>query len=106
MYESICCPRDYKYNHHLVRYIKNFETKNNANITSSYKLSLGKEGEAAYFLSLENLSPKLQKKFINDRLETLKTNDKSVINYLKNPITLMQALKPWKNLSVNNLIKI
>ncbi|WP_179006125.1 hypothetical protein [Winogradskyella forsetii] len=102
----MCCPRDYKYDHHLVRYIKNFEAENNTNITSSYKLSLGKEGEAAYFLSLESLSPKLQKKFINYRLETLKTNDKSVINHLKNPITLQQALQPWKNRTLNNLIKI
>lgn len=106
VYGSICCPRDYKYDHHLMSYINDFEKTNDVSINSSYKLSLGKEGEAAYFLSLENLSQNLQNKFIHDRLKTLQTNDESAINHLNNPITLKQALKPWKNKTVNNLIKI
>jgi hypothetical protein len=106
MYGSICCPRDYKYDHHLIGYIDEFETTNNVAIKSSYKLPLGKEGEATYFLSLDNLSQKLQEEFINGRLKILKANDSSIKNYLKNPITIKQALQPWKNYSINNLTLI
>lgn len=106
IYGSICCPRDYKFDNHLIGYIDDFETTNSVSIKSSYKLPLGKEGEAAYFLSLENLSQKLQEKFINGRLRILKTNDSSIKNHLKNPITIKHALGPWKNYSINNLIII
>lgn len=106
MYESICCPRDYKHDNHLINYIKSFEYTNNVSLNSNFKLPLGREGEAAYFLSLENLSLELQVKFINERLITLKTNDKSILNHLKNPISINQALKSWENISIINLIKI
>jgi hypothetical protein len=66
---------------------------------------LGREGEAAYFLSLQNISSELQEKFVNERLETLKANDTSVISHLKKPIKIKEALKMWENISMNNLIK-
>lgn len=106
MYGSICCPRDYKYDNQLVNYIKTFESNNKVKLTSNYKMSLGKEGETAYFLSLESLTEELQEKFINERLETLKKDDQSVINHLKNPISINQAIKLWENKSLNNLKKI
>lgn len=106
MYGSLCCPRDSKYDNHLNKYIKTFENEYHVNLESNFKLRLGKEGEAAYFLSLENLSLELQEKFVKQRLEIIKTNDKSIINHLETPITIKQALRPWENKSINNLIKI
>ncbi len=106
MYESVCCPRDYKHDNNLMNYIETFENKNDVKLASNFKLSLGREGEAAYFISLENLSSALQEKFINERLKTLKIDDKSVINHLKNPISINKALEMWENISLNKLIKI
>ena len=106
MYESVCCPRDYKHDDNLMNYIKSFETENKIKLESNFKLQLGREGEAAYFISLENLSEYLQEKFVNERLKKIKTDDKSVINYLKNPISINKALMMWENTSVNSLIKI
>lgn len=106
IYESICCPRDYKHDNHLNVYIKDFEDKNNVILKSNFKLPLGREGETAYFLSLESLSFELQEKFVNERIKTLKAGDKSIINHLKKTITIKQALKMWENKSINNLIKI
>ena len=105
MYESICCPRDYKHDNHLLGYIKKFEAENNIILTANFKLQLGKEGEAAYFLSLENLSFKQQEKFINERSGAIKSDDKSVINNLGSPVTIKKSLELWDNLSFNNLIK-
>lgn len=105
-YGSICCPRDYKFDNHLVKYIKAFENINHVTLESNFKLLLGKEGEAAYFLSLENLSVELRNKFVNQRLETLHANDESVINYLKTPVSIQEALKPWENKTTTNLIKL
>lgn len=104
-YESVCCPRDYKHDNHLLNYIENFEKNNNVHLSSSYKLPLGKEGEAAYFLSLDKLTFSMQKKFIQNRLKLLKSNDKSVASYLEKPITVNKALKKWDNISTNRLIK-
>lgn len=106
MYESVCCPRDYKHDDNLMNYIKSFETENKIKLESNFKLQLGREGEAAYFISLENLSKKLQEKFVNERLKKIKSDDKSVIHDLKNPITLNKALEMWENTSINRLIKI
>ena len=105
-YGSICCPRDYKFDNHLVKYIKAFENVNDVTLESNFKLRLGKEGEAAYFLSLENLSVELRNKFVKHRLETLKVNDKSVINHLKTPISIEEALKPWEHRTTTNLTKL
>lgn len=106
MYESVCCPRDYKHDNNLLLYIKSFETENKVKLESNFKLQLGKEGEAAYFLSLENISKELQEKFVGERLKALKKDDKSVINHLKNPISINKALEMWENESLNKLIKI
>jgi len=105
-YGSICCPRDYKFDNHLVKYIKAFEYENNVTLKSNFKLLLGKEGEAAYFLSLENLSEELRNTFVNHRLNMLMVDDKSVINYLKTPVSIQEALKPWENKTTTNLIKL
>lgn len=105
MYESICCPRDYKHDIHLLSYIDNFEINNNISLNSNFRLPLGREGEAAYFLSLDNLPYRLQEKFIQNRLKLLKPNDKSVESYLKRPININKALEKWENISTNNLIK-
>lgn len=106
MYESICCPRDYKHDTNIKDYIKNFENKNNVVLKSNFKISLGREGEAAYFLCLENLSIELQEKFVDQRIKTLKTDDKSIINHLKKPILIKEALKMWENKAMNSLIKL
>jgi hypothetical protein len=105
MYESICCPRDYKHDTPLKAYIKTFETQNKVSLKSNFKLSLGREGETAYFLSLENISSKLREKFVNERIETLKKDDKSIINHLEKPISIEEALKMWENISTKKLIK-
>ncbi len=105
IYGSICCPRDYKHDNSLRQYIKNFENKNNVVLKANFILPLGREGEAGFFLSLEKLSRNLQKKFVNERLNQLKTNDKSAVNHLKKPIYIKQALTMWDNSSINNLIK-
>ncbi|MCW2120611.1 hypothetical protein [Flavobacterium sp. 7A] len=106
MYGSVCCPRDYKYNSPLLSYIKNFEAENDVKLDLRYKISLGKEGEAAYFLSLENLTPNLRQKFVVERLKILKKNDESIRYYLENPISIKKALNMWGNMSISKLIKI
>lgn len=106
MYESICCPRDYKHDTHLINYIKNFETKNDVILKSNFKLQLGREGEAAYFLSLENLSVSLQEAFVNNRLQEINPDDTSIKNQLANPISIKECLKRWDNLTINNLTKL
>ncbi len=105
MYGSVCCPRDYKQDNHLLNYIRDFENKYHVKLECNYKLQLGREGEAAYFLSFENLSTELQEKFISGREKILKSNDKSVINYMENPVPIKEALKMWEQTSINNLIK-
>ena len=104
-YGSICCPRDYKFDNHLLKYIKTFESTYQVNLDANFKLLLGKEGEAAYFLSLENLSIELRNTFVEQRLKTLNVNDPSVINYLETPVSIQGALKPWENKTTANLIK-
>jgi hypothetical protein len=105
MYESICCPRDYKHDNNIKEYINNFENKNSVDLKSNFKMSLGREGEAAYFLSLSNLSKELREQFVNERTKTLKTDDKSIISHLKKPILIKEALKMWENKAMNSLIK-
>ncbi|AUC82283.1 hypothetical protein [Lacinutrix sp. Bg11-31] len=105
MYGSVCCPRDYKHDNHLLNYIKDFETENNISLAFNFKLQLGREGEAVYFLSLENLSFKQQENFINERSAGIKSDDKSVVNNLNNPVSIKKHLESWDNVSINNLIK-
>jgi hypothetical protein len=47
----------------------------------------------------------LQEKFVDERIKTLKTADKSIINNLKKPILIKEALKIWKNKAMNSLLK-
>jgi|TARA_B110000240_G_scaffold17358_1_gene17750 hypothetical protein len=47
----------------------------------------------------------LQEKFVDERIKTLKTADKSIINHLKKPILIKEAFKIWENKAMNSLLK-
>ena len=106
IYGSVCCPRDYKFDNHLLKYIDIFENKHSVNLKSNFKMILGREGEAAYFISLENLSEELQEEFVTQRLATLDKEDQSIKNYINKPISVKQALGLWQNKTITNLLKL
>jgi len=66
-YGSVCCPKDPKHNNHISKFIKGFEQENKVNITV-YFVRQGREGEATYFINLDNLNEKQQYQFIMQRL--------------------------------------
>ena len=106
IYGSVCCPRDYKFDTHLLEFIKTFENTYHVKLESNYKLILGREGEAAYFLSLDNLSEELREKFVTQRLAVMHADDKAIKNYLNKTISLKEALLLWNGKTVTNLLKL
>jgi maltose-binding protein MalE len=66
-YGSVCCPKDPKHNNHISKFIKGFEQENKVDITV-YFVRQGKEGEATYFINLDNLNEKQQYQFMMQRL--------------------------------------
>lgn len=83
-YGSVCCPKDPKHNKHIKKYIAVFEQRNKVTIPTYYVIQ-GREGEATYFLNLDNLNEKQQLQFL---MGYLGTDAKAAAEKLKNPLPL------------------
>ncbi len=65
-YGSVCCPKDPKRDNPIKKYIQGFEKQNNVQINTYYIIQ-GREGEATYYVNLDNLNKKQQYRFIMER---------------------------------------
>ena len=65
-YGSECCPRDPKHDNPIKKYIQGFEKQNNVQIDTYYVVQ-GREGEATYYVNLDNLNEKQKYRFIMGR---------------------------------------
>ena len=87
-YGSVCCPKDPKHDRHIKKYIAVFEKTNNVAITTYYVVQ-GKEGEATYYLNLDNLNGKQQVQFL---MGYLGVGGKAAAEKLKNPLPLKKLV--------------
>ena len=93
-YGSVCCPKDPKHDRHIKKYIAVFEKTNNVAITTYYVVQ-GKEGEATYYLNLDNLNGKQQMQF----LMGYGIDAKAAAEKLKNPLPLKKLVPEGFKLS-------
>ncbi|WP_196890500.1 hypothetical protein [Aureivirga marina] len=91
-YGSVCCPKDINHDYHIYKFVEDFEKNNDVNIKEVYKVITGKEGEATYYFTLNELSPVLQKKFVTERIASLKVKENRYKDYLNSPENLKELI--------------
>ncbi|WP_196885139.1 hypothetical protein [Aureivirga sp. CE67] len=91
-YGSVCCPKDLNHDYNLYKFIEDFENKNSVDINEVYRVILGKEGEATYYLTLNGLNSDLQKQFVKERIASLKVKENVYKEYLESPVNLKDLL--------------
>ena len=94
-YGSVCCPRDPLHDHHLKNFVKNFNDKHKTHISEMYRLIRGREGEGYLYLTLNELTPKMRKVFVEERKAETKDVKLYQIdeNMIDNPVELKDLLK-------------
>lgn len=68
-YGSVCCPKDPKWDKEPFKeYVARFNKEHNVHIEEIYSQPRGREGEYIVILPLDELSPALKKKFVEERI--------------------------------------